>query len=145
MCFQFSRVNMTSSGTSGSYSNHVQLFEEGPTPLNEGCILFIEVYLIYNTVLSSSTQQVIQCYIYIYIYIYIYTYIYTHMRKSLQSCPTLCDPMDCSPPGAMGFSRQEYQSGLPCPPPGMEPMSLLYLALAGGFFTTSTTWGVVCV
>ena len=34
-----------------------------------------------------------------------------------QSCPTLCDPMDCSPPGplSMGFSRQEYWSGLPFP------------------------------
>ena len=33
-----------------------------------------------------------------------------------QSCPTLCDPVDCSPPrsSVMGFSRQEYWSGLPC-------------------------------
>ena len=43
-----------------------------------------------------------------------------------QSCPTLCDPMDCSPPGSWflgprGFSRQEYQSGLPCLPPGDLP------------------------
>ena len=39
--------------------------------------------------------------------------------KSLQSCPTLCDPMDCSqPPLSMGFSRQEYQSGLPFHSPG---------------------------
>ena len=42
-----------------------------------------------------------------------------------QSCPTLCNPMDCSPPWR--FSRQEYWSGLPCPPlgdlpnPGTEP------------------------
>ena len=30
---------------------------------------------------------------------------------------TLCDPMACSPqtPLSMGVSRQEYQSGLPCP------------------------------
>ena len=30
--------------------------------------------------------------------------------KLLQSCPTLCDPTDCSPPGSSihGFSRQEY-------------------------------------
>ena len=37
----------------------------------------------------------------------------------LYSCPTLCNPIDCSPPGSsvMGFSRQEYWSGLPCPPP----------------------------
>ena len=33
--------------------------------------------------------------------------------KSLQSCPTLCDPMDYSPPGSSkGFSRQEYWSGV---------------------------------
>ena len=36
-----------------------------------------------------------------------------------QSCPTLCDPMDCSLPAppCMGFSRQEYWSGLPFPSP----------------------------
>ena len=42
----------------------------------------------------------------------------------LQLCPTLCDPMDCSPPGSSvswGFSRQEHWSGLPCPPPGIFP------------------------
>ena len=45
-----------------------------------------------------------------------------------------------------GFSKQEYWSGLPCPPPGdlpnpgMEPMFLISSALAGGFFTTSTNW-----
>ena len=57
--------------------------------------------------------------------------------------------MACSPrqaPLSMGFSRQEYWSGLPCPPPGdlgnpgIEPTSLLFPALAGGFFTTSATW-----
>ena len=37
--------------------------------------------------------------------------------KSLQSCPTLCDPIDGSPLGSSvpGFSRQEYWSGLPFP------------------------------
>ena len=36
-----------------------------------------------------------------------------------QSCPTLSDPMDCSPPGSSvhGFSRQEYWSGVPLPSP----------------------------
>ena len=44
---------------------------------------------------------------------------------------------------SIGFSRQEYCSGLPCPPPGdlpnlgIEPVSP---ALAGTFFTTSATW-----
>ena len=39
--------------------------------------------------------------------------------KSLQSCPTLCHPMDGSPPGSLstGFSRQAYWSGLPSPSP----------------------------
>ena len=31
--------------------------------------------------------------------------------------PTLCDPVECSPPGS--FSRQEYWSRLPCHPPGI--------------------------
>ena len=54
----------------------------------------------------------------------------------------------------MGFPRQEYWSGLPGPPPGnlldlgIESVSLMSPALAGGFFTTSTTrealsWRVV--
>ena len=43
--------------------------------------------------------------------------------KSLQLCLTLFDPVDCSLPGSSvhGFSRQEYWSGLPCPPPGDCP------------------------
>ena len=52
----------------------------------------------------------------------------------------------------MGFSRQEYWSGLPCPPPGdfpdqgIEPTSLMSPALTGRllllllFFTTSAAW-----
>ena len=47
---------------------------------------------------------------------------------------------------SMEFSRQEYWSGLPCPPPGdlpnsgIEPIFLTPPALTGRFFTTSTTW-----
>ena len=39
--------------------------------------------------------------------------------KSLQSCPTVCDPIDSSPTGSLslGFSRQEHWSGLPFPSP----------------------------
>ena len=46
---------------------------------------------------------------------------------------------------SMGFSRQDYWSGLPClfpgdlSNPGIKPASLMSPALAGGFFTTSTT------
>ena len=49
-------------------------------------------------------------------------------------------------PLSMGFSRQEYWSGLPCSSAGdlsnlgIEPVSLTCPALAGGFFTTSATW-----
>ena len=45
--------------------------------------------------------------------------------KSLQSCPTLCDPTDGSPLGSSvpGFSRQEYWSGLPFPSPMHESES----------------------
>ena len=60
-----------------------------------------------------------------------------------QSCLTLCDPMAAAQqaPVSMGFSRQEYWSGLPFPPlgdlpnPGVEPTSPVSPALAGGFFT----------
>ena len=42
--------------------------------------------------------------------------------KLLQLCPTLCDPIDGSPPGfpSLGFSRQEHWSGLPFPSPMHE-------------------------
>ena len=42
--------------------------------------------------------------------------------KLLQSCLTLCDPKDGSPPGSpsLGFSRQEHWSGLPFPSPMHE-------------------------
>ena len=42
--------------------------------------------------------------------------------KSCQSCPTLCDPIDSSPTGSpsLGFSREEYWSGLPFPSPMHE-------------------------
>ena len=52
----------------------------------------------------------------------------------------------CQAPLTMGFSRQEYWSGLPCPPPGdlsdpeVELMSLSSTALTDVFFTTSATW-----
>ena len=48
-------------------------------------------------------------------------------------------------PLSMGFSRQEYWNGLPCPPPGdlphsgIEPVSPTCPALAGRFFTTIAT------
>ena len=50
----------------------------------------IEIWLIYSIVLVSGVQQRIHLYIYVFIY----------AAKSFQSCSTLCDPMDCNPPGS---------------------------------------------
>ena len=60
-----------------------------------------------------------------------------HQRLTCaQSCPTLCDPMDCITPGSSvhGISQQEYWSGLPFPPsgdlpdPGIETRLRLFLS-----------------
>ena len=67
--------------------------------------------------------------------------------KSLQLGLTLCDPMDCTyqAPLSLGFSRQQYWSGLPCPHPGdcpnpeIKSMSLMSPVLEGGFFISSAT------
>ena len=63
----------------------------------------------------------------------------------LQSCATLWT-VAYQAPQSMEFSRQEYWSGLPCPPPrdlpnsGIKPASLLSTELAGALFTAET-WG----
>ena len=68
---------------------------------------------------------------------------------TLLSCVQLCETLWTiarQAPLSMGFSRQEYWSGLLCPPPGdlpnprIELASLMSPILAGGFFTISTTW-----
>ena len=57
-----------------------------------------------------------------------------------QLCLTVCSPMDCKAPLSMGFSRQEYWSGLPFLTPedfldsGLELMSVVSPSLAGRFF-----------
>ena len=54
-------------------------------------------------------------------------------------------------PQFMGFSREEYWSGLPFPPPGdlpdpgIKPVFLASPALAGGFFTTSAPWEAMII
>ena len=68
--------------------------------------------------------------------------------KLLQLCLTLYEPVDCSPLvcSVHGISQVRVLECVACPPPGnlldtvMEPASLTSPALAGGFFTTSTTW-----
>ena len=61
-----------------------------------------------------------------------------------QSCPTLGNPMDCSPPGSSvhGILQARILEWAACPPPGdlpnigIEPTSLAAHALVSGFFTT---------
>ena len=63
----------------------------------------------------------------------------------LLSCPALCNPMDCSPPGSSVHgilqARTLEQVAMPASgdllKPGIELESLMSPALAGGFFTTS--------
>ena len=54
---------------------------------------------------------------------YISVISWSRKHDVLQSCPTLFARMDYSNQAtlSMGFSRQEYWSGLPCPPPGHLP------------------------
>ena len=68
------------------------------------------------------------------------------LRVRLFACLTLCDPMDCGPPGSSvhGIPRQEYWSGLPfpspgdLPDPGIEPRSP---ALQADSLPPSRGWG----
>ena len=48
-------------------------------------------------------------------------------------------------PLSMGFPRQEYWSGLPCPlpHPGIKSVTSTSPALADRFFTTSASWGAL--
>ena len=85
-----------------------------------------------------------------------YTHTHTHTHTRMHLCMPSC--FSCvllfaaqwtvarQAPLSMGFSRQEYWSGFPCPPPedlpdpGIKLVSLLSPALAGWFFTISITW-----
>ena len=95
-------------------------------------------------------------------YIFSYIYIFTCFSKShklkfllitfcvlshlLPPCLPLWDTMVCNlqAPLSRGFSRKEYWSRLPFPSPGdlphpgIKPVFLMFPALAGEFFTTST-------
>ena len=85
-------------------------------------------------------------------YIYIYIYIYQSKCKtcySLQLCLTLCDSMDCGPPGSSvhGILQARILEWVARPSQRIFPtlesnpiVSLPSPALAGRFFTASDTW-----
>ena len=61
------------------------------------------------------------------LYQIIYIFPAATAAKSLQLCPTLCDPIDRSPPGSPvpGILQQEHWSGLPLPSPLVAATSML--------------------
>ena len=69
----------------------------------------------------------------------------------IQSCPALCDPIDCSPPGssihrilqARMLDKCAISSPGDLPDPRIKPMSLSSPTLTGTFFTSSATWEVL--
>ena len=75
-------------------------------------------------------------------------YIVCMHAKLLQTCLTLCDPMDCRPPGSSvhGILQGRILEGVAMPSskgssqPGVKPASLTSTALTGGFFTSSAIW-----
>ena len=68
--------------------------------------------------------------------------------KLLQSCPTLCDFMNCNPPGSSvhGILQARILESVAMPSSSWSSLLwdwtqvLMFPALAGRFFTTSTTW-----
>ena len=70
---------------------------------------------------------------------------HTDACKLLQSCPTLRDPMHCSPPGSSvhGILQARilewvaFPSPGGLPDPGIQPASLMSPVLTGGLFNTS--------
>ena len=71
-------------------------------------------------------------------------YVHVCVLSRFSHVPLFVTPLTaaCQYPLSMGFSREEFCSGLPCPPPGDLPhpgikfASLKSPALAGEFFTT---------
>ena len=81
--------------------------------------------------ISLPVNVYVWVYISHYSHMYMFWIIFFHVCIRAQLYTTLCDPMDCSPPGSslsMRFSRQEYWSGLPFLPPEDLPDSEIKLA-----------------
>jgi len=66
------------------------------------------------------------------------------VKVKVKSCLTLRDPMDCSPPGSssMGFSRQEYWSGVPLPSPSHYASSNYFIIII--IFVINKLYIILC-
>ena len=123
---------------------------ESNDPKNLSRLLEKDFYIV---IIIGEYVHVCMCvYIYIYtiysyvLHIYTHTYTYIFVLLSCFSCVWLFVTLwtiACQASLSLEFSRQEYWSGLSCPPPGdlpkpgIEPVSLTSPALAGQFFNTS--------
>ena len=90
------------------------VFKDFSSKLN---FLFVDfTFLESNTLVFTSLKLMISFISYICISLSLslsLSHIYIYAAKPLQSCLTLCNPLDGSPPAILGFSRQEQRSGLP--------------------------------
>ena len=83
--------------------------------------------------------------------VYLFVMITCMHAKLLESCLTLCDPMDYSPRGSSvyGILQARILNWVVCPPPEYLPdpripnLHLVSPALAGRFFTPSATWEIL--
>ena len=98
---------------------------------------------------TPGTHTYIHAHRHTYVYTSTHTRAYINVRVCVLSCFSHVRVFETlwtvasQAPLSMGFSRQEYWSGLPCPPPGDLPdagIKSVSLTVADGFFTTSTTW-----
>ena len=104
-----------------------------------------DYYKVLNTVPCAMQQGLVGYLFYLFLSFFVYLFIYSYV---LSHVPLSGTPWTVAhqAPLPMGFSRQEYWSGLPfspsgdLPDPGIKPASLASSASTGVFFTTSTTW-----
>ena len=118
-----------------------------------GCFQNFPYYSLLFSLVSNSLTGICQC-----VSLYLCCLGFTKLLESINLCCAVLSCFSCvqlfvtlwtvrlQAPLSMGFSRQEYCSGLACPPLGdlpnwgIKPATLMYLALACWFFTTSITW-----
>ena len=100
------------------------------------------IHMFFDTCLFRSFAYFLK------VYLFICYWVVCVVLSQLQSCLSLCNPMDCSLPGLsvhviLQARILQWVARIPPgdrPDPEFEPAPLRSPALAGRFFTTSTTW-----
>jgi len=143
-------------------SNSCFLLYPHQKPMPFCTVFFIEVLLIYSVSFWCTAKWFSYTCVYVYIYLYIYTHIlfyilshcgllqdteYGSLCHTVGACVLSCfSPVwlfatpwtiACHGPLSMGFSRQEYWSGLSCPPPGLYSRTLLFMFYISWFVSTN--------